>query len=142
MTEAKPKVQRTAKQIIGQQGEDAATHLVQGLGMKILARNWRKGRLELDIICKDGDTIVFVEVKTRKMSGMQEPYEALTIQKQRTLIRAAQAWLAATDSWHLPCRFDLICVRHNGTTFTTEHMPHAFEFTSTLGRSHTTWQPW
>ncbi len=133
---------QTPKQIIGQQGEDAAANHVQQLGMKILARNWRKGRLELDIICQDGNTIVFVEVKTRKVGSMQSPYEALSIQKQRTLVRAAQAWLAANDAWQSPYRFDLMSVLYNGTTFTTEHIPHVFDLTSALGRSHPTWQPW
>ncbi len=133
--------QPTPKQIIGQQGEDAAAELVVRLGMRILARNWRKGRLELDIICQDGNTIVFVEVKTRKSSGMVAPHEALTLKKQRTLIRAGQAWLAANDAWHLPNRFDFIAVLYHGTHFTTEHTPHAFDLTSALGSSHTTWQP-
>ncbi|MFI3272564.1 MAG: YraN family protein [Pseudomonadota bacterium] len=127
--------------MIGQQGEDAAARLVQSLGMRIIARNWRKGHLEIDIICQDGDTIVFVEVKTRKSTGMQAPHEALTLHKQRTLIRASHAWLSANNAWHIPCRFDFIGVQYHGTTFTTEHMPHAFDLTSALGSRHTTWQP-
>lgn len=132
---------KTLAQHIGQQGEDAAVALLQQKGWRILARNWRKGLLELDIICQDRDTIVFVEVKTRKGSGMQKPHEALSLKKQRTLVRAAQAWLAATQLWDVPCRFDLVTVTHSSTTFTTELISHAFELSQAMGGGNTPWQP-
>ena len=69
-------------------------------GMELLDCNWRSGRLELDIVCRDGDTVVFVEVKTRSGSTYGGPAAALTPAKQRTLCRAARAWLAAHDAWH------------------------------------------
>lgn len=128
-----------ARHQIGQRGEDEATRYLQQQGYSILSRNWRDGRLELDIICKDGDTLVFVEVKTRAQQGMTAPYEALSKTKQRTLIRAAQSWLAAHNSWQEPCRFDLVCVTYTGTTFSTEHTANAFDLSQALGGGNTAW---
>lgn len=126
----------------GQRGEEAAAgHLVRK-GCRIIERNWRQGGLELDIICMDGDTIVFVEVKTRAARGLTAPHEALTAEKRRRLIRAARAWLAATNNWHSPCRFDLVCVTHTDKTSTLEHIANAFDLTETLGGGNAAWQPW
>ena len=63
---------------LGRQGEDAARKLLERSGMKLLDCNWRSGRLELDIVCRDSDTIVFVEVKTRSGSTRGGPAAALT----------------------------------------------------------------
>jgi ribonuclease HII len=126
----------------GMAGEDAAAELLRKKGMQILDRNWRKGRLELDIVCLDGDTLVFVEVKTRNAQGMSEPADALTPAKRRVLVRAAQAWLGAHNAWRRPCRFDVVCVLKNDFDFSAEHYSDAFDFSPTLGGSHTAWQPW
>ena len=112
----------------------------------VLGRDARAGggqaRLELDIVCRDGDTIVFVEVKTRGSDSHGGPVHALGIAKQRTLCRAARAWLAAHKAWEQPCRFDVICALRNGSTLHLEHFCHAFDCPPALDSSHTSWQPW
>ncbi|MDR2574798.1 MAG: YraN family protein [Desulfovibrio sp.] len=128
--------------LVGRVGEDAAVSLLREKGLKILDRNWRKGRLELDIVCADREAIVFVEVKTRQARGMSDPAAALTLAKRRLVIKAAQAWLAAHDAWRRPCRFDVVCVRKDGLTLSAEHYRHAFDFSSALGGGHAAWQPW
>jgi putative endonuclease len=110
--------------------------------LKILDRNWRRGRLELDIVCADGATLVFVEVKTRQAEGMSDPADALTTAKRRMMTKAAQAWLAAHNAWRRPCRFDVVCVCKRGLTLCAEHYRHAFDFSPALGGGHTAWQPW
>lgn len=127
---------------LGHAGEDVAAAVLQKVGFRLLDRNWRKGRLEIDLVCADGDTVVFVEVKTRQAQGMSDPADAVTPEKQRRLARAAQGWLAAHDAWRRPCRFDVVCVLRNGDTFSAEHYRHAFDFSSSLGGGHTAWQPW
>ena len=82
----------------GAAGEDAAAALLSRMGWTILARNWRSGHLELDIVAKEGDVLVFVEVKTRAKDGMQAPYEALNAVKKERLLRGARAWLAEHDA--------------------------------------------
>lgn len=126
----------------GKEGEDAAATYVQKHGLRILARNWRHGRLELDMVCAEGHTVVFVEVKTRKARGLTSPLEALTPRKQNALLRAAQHWLRANDAWDRACRFDLVAVLDHGAHFTLEHYQNVFEFSAPVGGSHASWQPW
>ena len=133
---------RTARQRTGDAGEDAAALFLQQAGFRVLARNWRQGRLELDIVCREGDVLVFVEVKTRAAGGMLLPGEAVTPRKRATLFRAARAWLAAHDDWDAPCRFDVVCVTRRADTFTVEHIPHAFDISPFVDGGHTAWQPW
>ncbi|GAB1252918.1 hypothetical protein Defa_04050 [Desulfovibrio sp. TH_2024_36128] len=76
---------------LGSAGEDAAAELLTGAGCTLLARNWRQARLELDMVCLDGDTIVFVEVKTRSSERYGGPAYAVGLSKQRVLCRAARA---------------------------------------------------
>lgn len=108
----------------------------------MLDRNWRQGRLELDLVCRDGETVVFVEVKSRKARGQGSPAEAVTPAKQRVLGRAAQAWLAAHQAWQSPCRFDVVCVLRDGDILRLEHHRHAFDFSPALDSGHAPWQPW
>ena len=130
----------------GLAGEDAAAELLQSMGWRILARNWRSGHLELDIIAEEEGVLVFVEVKTRAGSGLQSPHEALTAVKKERLMRAARAWLAAHDAWERPCRFDLVCVTAHAATYQTELIRHVMEFGEqtrhSVGRRNASWQPW
>ncbi|WP_296304850.1 YraN family protein [uncultured Desulfovibrio sp.] len=135
-----------ASALLGRQGEEAAARLLTGKGLAVLARNWRQGRLELDLVCQDGDTLVFVEVKSRRGDGLARPDEAMTPRKRRTLIRAARAWLAAEEAWSRPCRFDVVTVTARGpNSLHLEHIPHAFALDdagTAVDRGHTPWQPW
>lgn len=129
-------------QEIGRRGEDAAARLLKQQGLRILARNWRAGQLELDLVCQDGDTLVFVEVKTRQANGFSSPAEAMTARKRLAWYRAAQAWLAAHETWNGPCRFDVIFVTRRGSLVTPEHYPHAFDLDTLVGRRHASGQYW
>ena len=123
---------------LGRQGENAAAQLLESKGLRILERNLRLGRLELDLVCQDGDTLVFVEVKTRAEGSLATPAEGLTAQKRSRLLRAAQAYLSKHDLWHRPCRLDLVAVLFRaGTLHNIQHTPDAFT-AETTG----TWQPW
>ena len=127
---------------LGQRGEEAAARHMTRHGLRILARNWRQGQLELDMVCAEGDTLVFVEVKTRQAAGLAAPADALTPRKRAALRRAAQAWLNAHDAWQHPCRFDVVSVLCQDQTLTLEHYPHAFDFSSPVGGGNAAWQPW
>ncbi|MFV0421166.1 YraN family protein [Oleidesulfovibrio sp.] len=109
--EADTPVRPTATHLqTGQLGEEAAAAYLSAKGMRILARNWRHKQLELDIIARDGETVVFAEVKTRDAQGMGSPHEALTRSKRQRLAKAASQWLTVNQMWDQPCRFDLVCV--------------------------------
>ncbi|GAB7082208.1 YraN family protein [Megalodesulfovibrio paquesii] len=128
---------------LGREGEAAAARFLAAAGLRVLDRNWREGRLELDLVCEAPDgTVVFVEVRTRADAAHGDPAETVTLVKQRQLIKAAGAWLSAHDSWGRPCRFDVLAVRNRQEPFSITHHPHAFEVADALDRGHTHWQPW
>lgn len=122
---------------VGRLGEDAAAALLAGKGLRILARNLRIERLELDLVCQDGQTIVFVEVKTRAEGSLATPAEGLTRQKAERLLRAAKLYLSAHDQWDQPCRFDLVSVLvRAGSVDAIEHTENV------IADSGGGWQPW
>ncbi len=132
---------------IGAMGEDAVAKYIQKQGLRILERNWRHGRLELDIIAEDGDILVFIEVKTRQMCGKTSPVEGITAHKRASFLRAVKSWLSLHDAWNRPCRFDVAGVLYDAqdqTSLQVEYYDNAFDFSTdkTLGGGNSSWQPW
>ena len=95
---------------IGQAGEDFATGFLQECGFVILARNWRTKRGELDIIARDGETLVFCEVKTRRSTKHGLPIEAITNRKIEHLRTAALEWLGENRLRFSGIRFDVVSI--------------------------------
>ena len=94
---------------IGNLGEDIAAHYLVANGRKILYRNYRGPRGgEIDIVARDGDTLSFVEVKTRTRKGYGRPLEAVTRDKQELIERGANAWLKLLGRRDLVWRFDVV----------------------------------
>ncbi len=132
---------------IGAMGEDAVVKHVQKRGMRILERNWRHGRQELDIIAEDGDTLVFIEVKTRQVLGKTSPIDAMTAHKQANFLQATKSWLSLHNAWHKPCRLDVAGVLYNAKEqnfLQVEYYDNALDLSSgtALGGSNSSWQPW
>ncbi len=98
---------------IGALGERLATDHLIGIGLRIVARNWRCRYGELDVIAADPvtDTVIFVEVKTRTGDGFGGLAQAVTAQKALRLRRLAAIWLAAQDHRWAAVRIDVIGVR-------------------------------
>ncbi|MCL4812124.1 MAG: YraN family protein [Vicinamibacteraceae bacterium] len=113
---------------MGAGGEDAACEALRRRGYAILARRFRTRSGELDIVARDGDTLVFVEVKARRSLRAGLPAEAVTWRKRRTLHRVALEFLARSRLHHLPCRFDIVSVRMGpgGEPTGVEIVPGAF----------------
>lgn len=111
----------------GQVGEDAAARFLRSEGYRVLERNWRRGRLELDIVCRQGDTLVFVEVKTRGAGSRGTPADGLDRAKMRNLVRAANLYLSEHECWDEPCRFDLVAVLETETGLELDHIADAFQ---------------
>ncbi|MEO3977312.1 YraN family protein [Streptomyces sp. CAU 1734] len=79
---------------LGRYGEELAARLLADAGMTVLARNWRCGRAgEIDIVARDGDTVVVCEVKTRRAGGFEHPMAAVTPAKAGRLRHLAACWL-------------------------------------------------
>lgn len=98
-----------AKDQLGLDGEAAASVHLERAGMRIVDRRWRCEHGEVDIIAIDGDTLVFVEVKTRRGLGFGHPFESITPLKVRRLRTLAGVWLAA-NAHRGPIRMDAVGV--------------------------------
>lgn len=110
---------------LGQKGEDSAAIYLAGLGYKIIERNWRHQKDEIDIIAKDGRFLVIVEVKTRSTDVFGNPEEAVTQKKQKFLIRAAEEYIFKNDIL-LETRYDIISIIKQGNKETILHIKEAF----------------
>ncbi len=95
---------------LGQKGEQAAADYLLGLGWRVLERNWRGARGELDIIACEGDTVVIVEVKTRRGTLPEEAFVQVNRRKQTALIMTAEEYLEAHDLGDTAWRVDVIAV--------------------------------
>lgn len=120
------------KRILGNLGEEKAASYLADKGFNILCRNWRFGHLEIDIICLHEDTLVFVEVKTRRTESHGGAPFAITPRKMRNLSKAAEAWLSQKGDWFRPCRFDVVCLSGYPGSFSLQHYPNAFPYVSSL----------
>lgn len=115
---------------IGKIGESLAVTHLEARGCRILARNYRAGRGEIDLIVRDGQFIVFVEVKTRRSLKFGVPQAAVTRQKQRQISKIALTYLQSKNLWDTPCRFDVIGIHlsHRSELLHLEHIESAFDF--------------
>ncbi len=116
-----------AKDAVGRYGEDVAVRHLREHGLEVLDRNWRSRTGELDIVAREGRTIVFVEVKTRSSVDYGVPAEAVTLRKARRIHVLAHEWLAETGHRYGDLRFDVISVLRprRGATL-VEHLRGAF----------------
>jgi len=92
----------------GRAGEDAAVQALTARGYRVLGRNIRLGRGEIDLVCVHDGDIVFVEVKARSGAAFGTPAEAVTLRKQRALLALAARYLGRTGHGDRTCRFDVV----------------------------------
>ncbi len=111
----------------GKQGENAAAEYLAGSGIRILERNFRCPLGEIDLVAKDGRTIVFVEVRARQADGLCSPEESITVYKRRRLTRAALWYLKQRGLLDSHARFDVIAIRWNGEEPEINWIVNAFE---------------
>ncbi|MEE9440182.1 MAG: YraN family protein [Saprospiraceae bacterium] len=111
---------------LGKKGEEIAIEFLVKKGYKILEKNWRYRRSEVDIICMNDDILVFVEVKSRSDNYFGNPESFVTAKKETLLIDAASYYMEKIDhQWEI--RFDIIAVLfHNQAYQTIEHFKDAF----------------
>ncbi|MBA6418208.1 MULTISPECIES: YraN family protein [Pseudomonas] len=104
----------TAKQRTGNQAEALAEQIMRRAGLKCLARNYRCKQGELDLVMRDGDTVVFVEVRYRRQNRWGGAAESVNQTKQQRVILAAQHFLLNHPKLvNRPCRFDVIAAEGN-----------------------------
>jgi putative endonuclease len=111
--------------ITGDNGEQAASDLLSSKGYRILERNFRSGKAEIDIIARIGNEIVFVEVKTRSNIMDVLPFEIVSAKQTRQIIQAADEYMQVAGQ-DADSRFDLILVDPTKSPPATEHIEGAF----------------
>lgn len=117
------------RQSLGRLGEDLACRYLEGLGHTILARNWRSGHLEIDIVSINGDGIHFVEVKARRENIQAPPQESVDFAKQRRIASAAKGFLRNHKGQSYgsgECHFDVIAVTFTERATLLEYIPDAY----------------
>lgn len=116
------------RQTIGKLGEEEAVRILSEKNYGILCRNYQTPYGELDIVARDGEALVFIEVKTRIGNSYGSGLEAVTRRKQRHLTRAALLYLCRHRLREQACRFDVMSMEfsHDGTLKTHLHIQGAF----------------
>jgi putative endonuclease len=127
--------QLRAPKPLAERGEQAAARYLRRLGYHIIARRDRSRLGEIDLVAVDGQTVVFVEVKTRDSSDTGNPSEAVDAAKQRRLTRLALGYLKRHRLLNCPARFDVVAVTWPADQRrpTIEHFKDAFEATGFEG---------
>ena len=113
-------------QILGQLGEDHAANYLVDRGFQIIERNWRCSAGEVDLVARQQDQIVFIEVKTRNGTGYGHPFEAISEQKVLRMRRVAAAWCQANQVAGAKIRLDAIAVLLRGERAAIEHLKQVF----------------
>jgi putative endonuclease len=104
------KIKEASTISLGQQGETLACRYLSRLGYRVLARNYRTRQGEIDIIAEERNSLVFVEVKTRRGHQCGHPFEAVTPAKCRQISKAALQYLAETGREGQAARFDVVAI--------------------------------
>ena len=117
----------TPRDAMGDRGENLAARYLRNRGYKIIARNFRSEVGEIDIVARDGRTIVFVEVKTRSYDD-PAPEDQVNEAKQHQITKAARYYLGRYGNVQPAARFDVVAVVWpNNRDPLIRHTPHAFE---------------
>lgn len=106
----------------GARAEDLCAELLQGAGLRLLARNWRCRHGEIDLIAEEGGTLVFAEVRMRSSAGFGGAAESITAAKRSRLLAAARLYLSRRRE--APVRFDVFLI--DGATARVEWIRDAF----------------
>jgi putative endonuclease len=121
-------LERVRRARAGASGEELACRHLLSRGFVILDRNYRCRSGEVDIVARDGEATVFVEVKERGGSSHGDGLEAVTFGKRRRIIRAARLYAASRDLTERHLRFDVVAIdRSDGDPPTIRHERHAFD---------------
>jgi len=111
---------------LGEKGEGVAVQFLKTQGYKIITQNYKTRIGEIDIIAREGDTLVFVEVKTRESIAYGKPFEAVDYFKKRKIVNVAMLYLKKMKEIP-PCRFDVISICYEQGKPDCELIKDAFE---------------
>lgn len=112
---------------LGRFGEELALKKIKRLGYKKIIRNYRCPLGEVDLIARDGDTLVFIEIKTRRGKSIYYAKEAVDAKKKRQLSKVALAYMKSNNCCEAEARFDVVAVNVDGRRTQVEVIQNAFE---------------
>jgi len=115
------------KQEIGKKGETVAVHYLKKQGYRIIEQNYRSKAGEIDIIAREKQSLVFVEVKTRSSRSFGSPKWAITPKKQKAISMAALYYLKMTNQNNVDARFDVVSILLQGEDTQIELVRNAFD---------------
>jgi putative endonuclease len=116
-----------ARVVLGKTGEDLACAELEKRGYAIIARRYRQRGGEIDIVARDGPTIVFAEVKAREGRAFGEAAEAVTAFKRRRITQLALDYMTRHHLSNCPCRFDVVSIHFDAGRPTIEVFQNAFD---------------
>jgi len=111
----------------GRRGEDLAADFLVARGMKVLARNHRTRRGEVDLVCQDGAVLCFVEVRSREAGAPVTPEESVDRRKALRVVSAATDWAARHRALERPIRFDVVAIELGAGAPVIRHHRNAFD---------------
>jgi putative endonuclease len=112
--------------LTGNEGEHLAMEHLRKMGFEIIETNYRHGHGEIDIIARDGQVLVFCEVKARRNDAYGAPEYALTPRKQQQIRKIARAYLYEHEITNQECRFDVVAIRMKGRESDVNYIGNAF----------------
>jgi putative endonuclease len=112
---------------LGRLGEDLAFKKIKSLGYKCIARNYRCSLGEIDLIAKDGEYLVFIEIKTRRGKSIEYAKEAVDKHKMRQISKVALYYMKENNCWDMKSRFDVVAIRVDQGMEDVQVIPNAFE---------------
>ncbi|MBW2065889.1 MAG: YraN family protein [Deltaproteobacteria bacterium] len=115
------------RQALGRLGEELAYRRVKSLGYKCIERNYRCPMGEVDLIAKDKDTLVFIEIRTRKGRSIPLAKESVDRKKRRKLSKVALQYMKEKNCFNIQSRFDVVVVGIEGRERQIEVIQNAFD---------------
>ena len=112
---------------LGRRGEDLALKRIKRMGYRCLVRNYRCPLGEVDLVARDGDTLVFIEIKTRRGTSLGYAKEAVDRRKRRQLSKVALAYMKEHGCLDAKSRFDVVAVHLRGEREEIEVVQNAFD---------------
>lgn len=112
---------------LGKKGEDLALKVIRSMGYKDILQNYRCPLGEIDLIARDGDTLVFLEIKTRRTGSTAYAKEAVNARKRRQVSKAALTYMKANNCGDVRARFDVVAISLAGSCPKIEVIKNAFD---------------
>lgn len=117
-----------ARKLVGRKGEELAIRHLKRQGLKVIERNYHSPGGEIDLIARDGDTLVFIEIKARSSAAFGLPQEAVDTHKQKRLIEAARVYMAEHRLGdNVKARFDVVAVHLGQPALSISWIRDAFQ---------------